>query len=75
MANIYPTIKVDILVIPNVTKNILLGSSCSSKEVPAYKASFKEFHDVFALAYVKINGLGPTLVKHHIHTWPNVFLI
>ena len=48
MANISPTIKVDIFVTPNVTKHILIGATYSPKEVSAYKPLFQEFRDGFA---------------------------
>jgi len=41
MANIPPTIKVDISVTPGVTENRLIGASCSPEEVAAYKALFQ----------------------------------
>jgi hypothetical protein len=40
MENISPTIKVDIFVTLGVSKNILLGASCSLEEVGAYKSIF-----------------------------------
>ena len=48
MANISPTIKVDISVTPGVVENRLLGYTCSLLKVSAYKALFKEFCDIFA---------------------------
>ena len=48
MANISPTIKINISTNPEVVEKIMLGASCSPKEVATYKALFQEFHDIFA---------------------------
>ena len=41
MANISPTIKVNISTNPEVVEEIMLGASCSPEEVTAYKALFQ----------------------------------
>ena len=41
MANILPTIKVNISTNPEVVEEIMLGASCSPEEVTAYKALFQ----------------------------------
>jgi hypothetical protein len=43
MANISPTIKVDISVTIGIQEDILLGVACSLEEVVAYKDLFQEF--------------------------------
>ena len=43
MANISPTVKINISTNPDIVEEIMLGTSCSSKEVAAYKALFQEF--------------------------------
>ena len=48
------------------------GASCSSEEVDAYKALFQEFRDIFAWSYTEMPGLDPSIVEHHIDTWPDV---
>ena len=40
MANISPTIKINISTNPKVVEEIMLGASCSLEEVVAYKALF-----------------------------------
>ena len=72
MENISPTIKIDISTNSEIVEEIMLGASCSPKEVNAYKALFQEFHDIFASPYTEIPGLDPSIMEHHIDTWPNV---
>ena len=72
MANISPTIKINISTNPEVVEEILLGASCSPEEVVAYKALFQEFHDIFAWSYTEIPGLDPSIMEHHIDTWLDV---
>ena len=72
MANISPTIKINILTNPEVVEEIMLGASCSPEEVAAYKALFQEFRDMFAWSYTKIPSLDPSIVEHQISTWPNM---
>ena len=48
------------------------GASCSVEEVVAYKALFQEFHDIFSWSYTEMPGLYPSIVEHHVNTWPNV---
>jgi hypothetical protein len=48
MANISPTIMVDIFVTPNVTKNILLGVTCSLRR---FKLT-KDFSKIFVMCFV-----------------------
>ena len=48
MANISPTIKINISTNPEVVEEIMLGASCSLEEVATYKALFQEFRNIFA---------------------------
>ena len=48
MANISPTIKINISTNPEVVEEIILGVSYSPEEVVAYKALFQEFGDIFS---------------------------
>ena len=50
----------------------MLGESYSLEEVAAYKSLFQEFRYIFAWYYTKIPWLDPSIVEHHINTWPNV---
>ena len=72
MANISPTIKINISTNLEVVEKIMLGASFSSKEVASYKSLFQEFYDIFACSYTEIPELDPSIVEHHIDTWPNV---
>ena len=48
MANVSPTIKIDISDKLVIDENITLGTHYTNKEVEAYTKIFKEFHDIFA---------------------------
>ena len=50
----------------------MLGASCSLEEVDAYKALFQEFCEIFAWSYTEIPSLDPSIMEHHIDTWPDV---
>ena len=75
MSNILPTIKVNISTNLEVVEEITHGALCSPEEVASYKARFQEFHDIFAWSYTKMLGFDPSIVEHHINTWPNVELV
>ena len=47
MANISPTIKIDISTNSEIVEEIMMGASCSLEEVDAYTALFQEFYDIF----------------------------
>ena len=72
MENISPTIKIDISTNSKIIEEIMLGASCSPEEVNAYTVFFQEFHDIFAWSYTEMPGLYPSIVEHHIDTWPDV---
>ena len=72
MANIFPTIKIDISTNSEIVEEIMVGASCSLEEVDAYKALFEEFYDIFAWSYTEMPDLDPSIVEHHIDTWPDV---
>jgi hypothetical protein len=48
MANISPTIKIDISIKNGVVEEITIGATCIPQEITAYKALFQEYHDIFA---------------------------
>ena len=50
----------------------MLGASFSPEEVDAYTALFQEFCDIFTWSYIEMPGLDPSIMEHHIDTWPNV---
>jgi hypothetical protein len=72
LANISPTIKIDISIKPGIVKEIIIGAACTPQEIDAYKALFQEFRDIFALSYTEMPGLDPSIVKHRIDTWPDI---
>ena len=51
MANISPTIKIDISVKSGIIEEITIGTACSPEELTAYKALFQEYWDIFAWSY------------------------
>jgi hypothetical protein len=61
MANISPTIKIDISVKPNIMEEITLGAACSPEEIVAYKSLFKAYQDVFSWSYIEMLGLDPVI--------------
>jgi hypothetical protein len=48
MANISPTIKIDISIKNGIVEEITIGASCTPQEITAYKALFQEYRDIFA---------------------------
>ena len=72
MANISLTMKINISTNLEVFEEIMLGASYSSKEVASYKSLFQELCDIFAYSYTTMPGLDPSIVEHHIDTWPDV---
>ena len=72
MANISPTIKINISTNPKIVEEITLGASCSSEEFVAYNTLFQEFWDIFAWSYTEMSGLYPSIMEHHIDTWTDV---
>ena len=72
MANISPTIKIDISTNSEIVEEIMLGASCSSEEVDAYTTLFQEFHDIFTWSYTEMLNLDPSIMEQHINTWPDV---
>jgi hypothetical protein len=72
LANISPTIKIDISIKPGVVEDIIIGAACTPKEITAYKALFQEFRDIFAWSYTEMPGIDPSIVEHRIDTWPDI---
>jgi hypothetical protein len=48
MANISPTIKIDISIKKGVVKEINIGATCTPQEITAYEAIFQEYRDIFS---------------------------
>jgi hypothetical protein len=72
MANISPTIKIDISIKPRIIEEITIGAACSLEEIIAYKSLFQEYRDIFAKSYTEMPGLDPSIVEHQINTWPDI---
>jgi hypothetical protein len=68
MANISPTIKIDISIKNGVVEEITIGVACTPQEITAYKSLFQEYWDIFAWSYTKMLGLDPSIIEHHINT-------
>ena len=72
LANISPTIKIDVSIKQGIVEEIIIGAACTPQEITAYKALFQEYRDIFAWTYTKMLGLDPSIVEHHIDTWPDI---
>jgi hypothetical protein len=72
LANISPTIKIDISIKPGIVEEIIIGAACTPQEIAAYKALFQEYRDIFAWSYTEMPGLDPSIVEHRIDTWPDI---
>jgi hypothetical protein len=72
LANISPTIKIDISIKPGIVEEIIIGAACTTEEITAYKALFQEFRDIFTWSYTEMPGIDPSIVEHRIDTWPDV---
>jgi hypothetical protein len=68
MANISPTIKIDISIKNGFVEEITIGTACTPQEITAYKALFQEYRDIFSWSYTEMSGLDPSIVEHHIDT-------
>ena len=71
MVKIFPIIKINISTNSDIVEEIMLGASCSPEEVDAYTSLFQEFHNIFSWSYTEIPGLDPSIMEHHIDTWPD----
>jgi hypothetical protein len=72
MANIFPTIKIDISIKNGLVEEITIGITCTLEEITAYKTLFKEYRDIFAWSYTEMPSLDPSIVEHRIDTWPDI---
>jgi hypothetical protein len=72
MANISPTIKIDISIKNGVVEEITIGAACTPQEITDNKALFQEYWDIFSWSYTEIPSLDPSIVKHCIDTWPDI---
>jgi hypothetical protein len=65
-------IKIDISIKPGIIKEITISATCSPEELTAYKALFQEYQDIFSWSYMEMPDLYPSIIKHHIDTWPDI---
>jgi hypothetical protein len=72
MANISPTIKIDISIKSGIIEEITIGTACSPKELTAYKDLFQEFWDIFVWSYTEMPILDPSIVEHCIDTFLDI---
>jgi hypothetical protein len=72
LANISPTIKIGISIKDGIVEEIIIGAACTPQEIAAYKALFQEYRDIFTWSYTKMPGLEPSIVEHHIDTYPDI---
>ena len=70
LCNITQTNPIDISAKPGTIKHVHVGQNCSADESEAYKALFKEFHDIFASSYEEMMGIDPSIMVHEIKTYP-----
>ena len=60
MANLSPTIPINISRDPGKVENVYIGASCSLDEIKEYTELFKEFHDIFACSYEEMPCITKT---------------
>jgi hypothetical protein len=68
MANISPTVKINISIKPGIVEEITIGATCSPEELTAYQALFQEYGDIFDWSYTEMPGLDPSIIEHRIET-------
>ena len=62
MANVSPTIPINISRDLGKVENVYIGAYCSPDEIKEYTALFKEFHDIFGWSYDEMPGIDPCIV-------------
>ena len=72
MANLSPTIPINISRNPGKVENVYIGADYSPDEIKEYTELFKDFCDIFAWSYEEIPGIDPRIVEHEIKTCQNV---
>ena len=69
MANLSPTIPINISHVPGKIENVYIGADFSPDEVETYTKIFREFQDFFIWLYEEILGIDPRIVEHEIKTY------
>jgi hypothetical protein len=72
MANISPTIKINIFIKLRIIEEITIGVALSPEELMDYKALFQEYQYIFTWSYTNMPDLDPSIIEHHIDTWPDI---
>jgi hypothetical protein len=72
MANISPTIKIDISIKPGIIEEITIGTHALLKNSSLTKLSSRNTEDIFSWSYTEMPGLDPSIVEHRIDTWPDI---
>ena len=62
---------IDISANLDIVEHVHVGKNCSADKSEAYKALFKEFHDIFAWSYKEMPGIDPSTMVHEIKTYPS----
>ena len=62
MANLSPTIHINISRVPGKVENVYIGVDCSPDEIKECIELFKEFRDMFAWSYGEMSGIYPRIV-------------
>ena len=75
MANLSPTIPINISRNPSKMENVYIGADYSLDEMKDYTELFKEFCDIFAWSYEEMPGINPCIVEHEIKTYLNAKLV
>ena len=75
MANLSPTIPINISWTLGKRKNVYIGADFSPDEIKAYTELFKECCDVFSQSYDQMPGPEPQIIKRDIKTYPDSKLV
>ena len=69
MANLSPTISINISLTSGNIENVYIGADYSPDDIETYTKIFKEFRDVFTWSYEEMPGIDPRIVEHEIKTY------
>ena len=72
MANLSPTIPINISRNFGKVENVYIWADCSPDEIKEYTELFKEFHDIFSWSYEEILGIDPRIIEHEIKAYPDM---
>ena len=62
MANVSPSIPINISHDPGKVENVYIGVDFSLDEIKEYTEFFKEFCDIFSWSYDEMSGIDPLIV-------------